>query len=176
VMGTNPSNFTGDPNRPVENVSWNDCQEFITRINDFDLSYTYRLPSEAEWEYACRAGTTTRYYWGNDPNSTEIDQYAWYTDNSNSTTHPVGQKLPNAWGLYDMSGNVREWSEDWYHESYSGATTDGSAWVSPSGSFRVIRGGGWRSGAGYCRSAFRGRLRSDGGYSFLGFCLARSVR
>jgi formylglycine-generating enzyme required for sulfatase activity len=176
VMGTNPSNFTGDPNRPVENVSWNDCQEFITRINDFDLSYTYSLPSEAEWEYACRAGTTTRYYWGNDPNSTEIDQYAWYTDNSNSTTHPVGQKLPNAWGLYDMSGNVLEWCADWYHESYSGAPTDGSAWVSPSGSYRVIRGGSWNYSAGGCRAADRYGIGPDSGVDFLGFRLARSVR
>jgi formylglycine-generating enzyme required for sulfatase activity/ribosomal protein L32 len=176
LMGTNPSNFTGDLNRPVESVSWNDCQEFINRMNDLDPSYTYRLPSEAEWEYACRAGTTTRYYWEEDPASTEIGEYAWYDGNSSSTTHPVAQKLPNAWGLYDMSGNVWEWCADWYHESFSGAPTDGSPWVSPSGSYRVARGGGWYGDTGYYRSSHRGiSCPGIGGFS-RGFRLARSVR
>jgi formylglycine-generating enzyme required for sulfatase activity len=176
VMGNNPAQYTGDPNRPVENVSWNDCQEFIAAMNDLDSLYTYRLPSEAEWEYACRAGTTTRYYWGNDPDSTEIEQYAWYDGNSGDTTHPAAQKLPNAWGLYDMSGNVWEWCEDFYHESYSGAPTDGSPWLSPSGSSRVSRGGSWYYNADYCRSAYRSE--DSPGYSDViqGFRLVRSER
>jgi formylglycine-generating enzyme required for sulfatase activity len=171
-MGFNPARFAGDLNRPVEQVSWNDCQEFITRMNDLYPSYKYRLPSEAEWEYACRAGTTTKYYWGDAMN----DDYCWYSDNSNSTTHPVGQKLPNAWGLYDMSGNVWELCEDFYHDSYSGAPTDGSAWVFSPGSVRVFRGGGWIIIAGCCRSARRNGYRPDNGSYALGFRLARSVR
>jgi formylglycine-generating enzyme required for sulfatase activity len=156
---------------PMYFISWNNCQDFIDRMNSRDARHTYRLPSEAEWEFACRAGTTTAYYWGR----SIYGDYCWYSDNSNSTTHPVGQKLPNAWGLYDMSGNVWEWCEDWYHKSYSGAPTDGSAWVSPSGSYRVIRGGGWLDNAGNCRSA--NRSYSPGRrYNNLGFRLARSVR
>jgi formylglycine-generating enzyme required for sulfatase activity len=176
VMGSNPSNFTGEPGRPVEQISWNDCQGFIAAMNDLDSSYTYRLPSEAEWEYACRAGTTTRYYWGNDPDSTVIDQYAWYDENSGDTTHPVAQKLPNAWGLYDMSGNVWEWCEDCYHESYSGAPADGHSWVSPSGSSRVSRGGSWYYYADYCRSAYRSGDAPGYRDVIQGFRLARSAR
>jgi len=176
VMGENPAQYTGNLNRPVETVSWNDCQEFITRMNDIDPSYTYRLPSEAEWEYACRAGTTTRFYWGDDPDSTAIDEYAWYWANTDTTPQPVAQKLPNDWGLYDMSGNVFEWCEDWYHESHSGAPTDGSARVSPSGSSRIERGGAWFGDARYCRSANRGVDSPGSGGGGLGFRLARSVR
>ena len=105
VMGDNPAQEYGMGDAyPVYNVSWNDCQDFIDALNDMDPSYTYRLPTEAEWEYACRAGTTTAYYWGSSMNNS----YCWYTDNSNGRTHPVGQKQPNAWGLYDMTGNVWE--------------------------------------------------------------------
>jgi formylglycine-generating enzyme required for sulfatase activity len=165
------------PDYPMYYVSWNDCQEFITRMNDLDSSYTYRLPSEAEWEYACRAGTTTAYYWGNDPDYTQIDYYCWWYDNSNNTTHPVGQKLPNAWGLYDMSGNVAEWCQDWLHNGYSGAPTDGSAWVSPAGSYRVERGGAQNClFAIACDSASRGGIDPDDRLHILGFRLTRSAR
>jgi formylglycine-generating enzyme required for sulfatase activity/predicted Ser/Thr protein kinase len=176
VMGKNPSCFQGE-NNPVETVSWEDCQKFIDNLNKKKgLSHTYRLPSEAEWEYACRAGTTTRFYWGSIDSKSTIGQYCWYDGNSNNTTHPVGQKLPNAWGLYDMSGNVWEWCEDEYSKSYSGAPTDGSPWVSPSGSYRVFRGGGWCNGAGFCRSADRALFSPVNRDNDLGFRLARSVR
>jgi len=153
VMGGNPSHFTGDLNRPVEKVSWNDCQDFVDAMNSLDPSHTYRLPSESEWEYCCRAGTTTRFFWGEDTNETEIDSYAWWW--YGSPTHPVAQKHSNSWGLYDMSGNVNEWCEDWYHGNYNDAPSDGSAWLDPSGSFRVYRGGSCWSKASECRSANR---------------------
>jgi len=153
VMGTNPSMFTGD-NLPVERVSWYNAQEFIKKLNEKEGTNKYRLPSEAEWEYAARAGTTTRYSFGDD--ESDLCDYAWYRDNSGSETHTVGQKLPNNWGLYDMHGNVYEWVQDWYHSGYDGAPTDGSAWEIGGGSYRVIRGGSWYYGsADYSRSAKR---------------------
>jgi formylglycine-generating enzyme required for sulfatase activity len=115
VMGNNPSQFKGDPNSPVENVSWDDVQEFIKRLkrlNTRESGVKYRLPREAEWEYAAQAGTTTAYSFGNDPS--QLGEYAWYGENANGETHPVGQKKPNPWGLYDMHGNVWEWVQDWY--------------------------------------------------------------
>lgn len=155
----------------------NTVQAFVTALNTHVAntgqgSGTFRLPSEAQWEYACRAGTTTRCYWGDDPSYTQIGNYAWYAYNSTSQTHPVGQKLPNAWGLYDMLGNVWEWCEDWYHSSYTGAPTDGSAWVSPTSSNRVARGGG-RVSIGGCRSANRGGDHPSDASIELGFRLAR---
>lgn len=179
VMGNNPSYFTGDLNRPVEKVSWDDCQEFVDAMNDLDPDHEYRLPTESEWEYACRAGTTTRFYWGNDPGHTLVDEYEWYQENSGNTTHPVGQKFPNAWGLYDMGGNVLEWCQDYWHEdysSYSGAPRDGSPWVYPSDSYRVGRGGNLMYRARYCRSATRTIGSPDSRRSDLGFRLARSIR
>ncbi len=112
VMGNNPSHFKGDPNRPVENVSWHDVQRFMEKLNEREGGATYRLPTEAEWEYAARAGTKgTRYH-------KNIDEIAWYVENSTRETHAVGQKVPNAWGLYDMLGNVFEWVQDWYAKEY----------------------------------------------------------
>ena len=134
----------------------------------------WRLPSESEWEYACRAGTTTRYYWGDDLSETAIGDYAVYYLNYPGGTAEVGSKLPNAWNLYDMSGNVWEWCEDWYHDSYNGAPTDGSAWVSPSGEYRVLRGGSWYYDPGSCRSASRGNNYPSYTYPNLGFRLVRS--
>ncbi|MCI0565149.1 MAG: formylglycine-generating enzyme family protein, partial [Nitrososphaera sp.] len=149
VMGKNPSHFKGDPALPVENVTWNDAKEFCEKLTKM-TGLDYRLPTEAEWEYACRAGTTGDY--GGD-----LDVMAWYSKNSGVKTHPVGQKNPNAWGLHDMHGNVWEWCEDDWNDSYASAPTDGRAWVDmPSrGSFRVLRGGSWCSHDVYCRSAFR---------------------
>ena len=111
VMGNNPSRFDGR-NNPVEQVSWEDVRVFIARLNAHEGHTRYRLPTEAEWEYAARAGSTSAYSFGDD--AARLGQYAWYGDNSGKTTHPVGQKLPNAWGLHDMHGNVWEWVQGWY--------------------------------------------------------------
>jgi len=162
VMGNNPSHFKGD-NRPVEQVSWDDVVAFIARLNAQKDGYSYRLPTEAEWEYACRAGTTGDY--AGDP-----DAMGWYDKNSGDKTHDVGTKLANAFGLFDMHGNVWEWSQDWYHDSYNGAPTDGSAWLSGGEQkYRVLRGGSWRNGSGFMRSALRHWASTDGrvdGYGF----------
>jgi formylglycine-generating enzyme required for sulfatase activity len=171
VMEKNPSGFTGDPTRPVENVSWEDVQEFIRRLNTKENGVTYRLPTEAEWEYAARAGTTTAYSFGND--KSQLSQYAWYGDTSGNQTHPVGKLKPNAWGLYDMHGNVWEWVQDWYGPYTAGAAVEPAGLSS--GSRRVVRGGSWDSGASYCRSAYR--LYAAPGYrgGGLGFRLLRIV-
>ena len=168
VMGENPSRFKGD-DLPVEQVSWNDVQEFIKKLNQKEGADKYRLPSEAEWEYACRAGTTTQYSFGDDEG--KLGEYAWYSHNSGSKTHPVGQKKPNPWGLYDMHGNVWEWVQDWYHSDYKGAPSDGSAWESEDGSLRVLRGGSWLKDAWICRSADRGNLNPGARNYGLGFRL-----
>ena len=156
VMGTNPSWFKNNPQNPVEKVSWDDAQAFCQKLSQI-TGKTYRLPTEAEWEYACRAGTTTRYYFGD--NANQLGDYAWYDGNSQNTTHPVGQKKPNAWGLYDMSGNVWEWCEDDWHDNYIGAPTDGSAWITNNNDndydYRIPRGGSWYNIPNLCRSAFR---------------------
>ena len=134
---------------------------------------TYRLPTEAEWEYACRAGTTTRYYFGDD--ASQLGDYAWYSANSQSKTHPVGQKKPNAWGLYDMSGNVWEWCEDDWHDNYIGAPTDGSAWLINNDNrshLKCLRGGSWFESPNLCRSAYRSGNLPDGVYNFNGFRVA----
>ena len=152
VMGNNPSHFKNNPQNPVENVSWNDAQAFCQKLSQI-TGKTYRLPTEAEWEYACRAGATTRYYFGDNDN--QLGDYAWHKGNSQDKTHPVGQKKPNAWGLYDMSGNVYEWCEDNWHDSYENAPRDGSAWLIKDNDFYIVRGGSWVSYPNYCRSAFR---------------------
>ena len=172
VMGSNPSCFEGD-DLPVEKVSWNDVQEFIEKLNEMEGTDKYCLPSEAEWEYACRAGTTTRYSFGDD--ESELEDYAWYSSNSNSKTHVVGQKKPNAWGLYDMHGNVWEWCQDAYHSDYDGAPSDGSAWEDSGSSDRVDRGGGWGSGARSCRSALRGWDDPGAHGDYLGFRVLRKL-
>ncbi len=175
VMGTNPSHcknnswFKNNLQNPVEQVSWNDAQAFCQKLSQI-TGKTYRLPTEAEWEYACRAGTTTRYYFGDDAN--QLGDYAWYEGNSQNTTHPVGQKRPNAWGLYDMSGNVWEWCEDDWHNNYIGAPTDGSAWIKNNNDndYRILRGGCWGFDPTVCRSAIRGiNYRRDNRSLNLGF-------
>ncbi|MFY1110288.1 MAG: SUMF1/EgtB/PvdO family nonheme iron enzyme [Methanosarcinaceae archaeon] len=167
VMGYNPSYFKGNQN-PVEMVSAYGAQAFINKLNEMEGTDKYRLPSEAEWEYACRAGTTTRFSFGDD--ESELGEYAWYPDNSGGITHPVGEKEPNPWGLYDMHGNIFEYCQDWEHSSYEGAPTDGSAWIeggNPNG--RVIRGGSIGQDLNFCRSAGRGFAYTPGPYKWYGF-------
>ncbi len=179
VMGSNPSYFTGcGDNCPVESVSWYDVQDFISRLNEKGEG-TYRLPSEAEWEYAARAGSTTAFANGgisvtdwscnNDPN---LSAMGWYCGNSGNTTHSVAQKKANSWGLYDMHGNVWEWCQDWYGDYPVGAVTDPSG--PGTGSYRVVRGGGWDCYAYFCRSALRGRSTPAYRSGNLGFRLALS--
>ena len=171
VMGNNPSLWKGS-NLPVECVSWNDCQTFLKKINQLGQG-TYRLPTEAEREYACRAGTTTRFYWGDDLSLTQIGDYAWYNDNSNSKTHEVGLKKPNTFGLYDMSGNVREWCQDWFGD-YSSVSQIDPIGIS-SGSIRVLRGGCWDNSGGEARSANRcDNYSPDSAGQFIGFRLVKS--
>ena len=173
VMGVNPSTFKGADN-PVENVSWDDAVEFCRKLSELPAEKAagnvYRLPTEAQWEYACRAGTTTKFSFGDDDSG--LGDYAWHSENSDKKPHPVGSKLPNAWGLYDMHGNVSEWCQDWYVDYPSGSVTDPSG--ATSGSLRVFRGGSWGSTAGSCRSAYRLRYLPSFRSSGLGFRVVRS--
>ena len=171
IMGSNPSYFEGD-DRPVESVSWMDVLKFIKKLNEKEDTDKYLLPSEAEWEYACRAGTTTRYSFGDDESM--LGDYAWY-GNPKDGTHPVGQKKPNPWGLYDMHGNVWEWVQDRWHDNYEGAPSDGSACEDGDSSYRVHRGGSCSSDVGRCRSA--NRLSPDSGAHnyHVGFRLLRKL-
>ena len=146
VMGTNPSEFSGCGNCPVESVSWHYAQVYIRRLNGRSGGNRYRLPTEAEWEYAARAGTTDDRYG-------ELDEIAWYEDNSGDRTHPVGQKAPNAWGLYDMLGNVWELVEDRFGDYRGGSVKDPRG--PKKGTTRVVRGGSWFLGARSCRASMR---------------------
>ena len=170
VMGTNPSRFNGKPANPVEQVSWEDCQEFVRKLNGMGIG-TFRLPTEAEWEYACRAGTKTAYSFGD--GAGKLGKYAWYRDNSGSTTHEVGTKKPNPWGLYDMHGNVWEWCSDWYADYSMDKQTDPKG--AADGSYRVERGSCWEFSSWHCRSASRSRVPPSFRYSGLGFRLVRAV-
>jgi len=174
VMGSNPSTFKGRTN-PVEQVSWDDIQVFIQRLNKRDKRNHYRLPSESEWEYAARAGTTTSYYFGDDVG--DLGAYAWFDGNSGKRTHPVGKKQPNAWGLYDMSGNVWEWVADCYHNNYIGAPVDGSVWNRSCNHYdnHPLRGGSWSYFSIGCRAAGRASYGATSHYSFSGFRLVRVV-
>lgn len=178
--GTVPSSTYGRGNNfPAYYISWDDCQNFMTALNAHVTATgqgpaTFRLPSEAEWEYACCAGTQTRFYFGDSLDCADDcsdcaagtlpgnrSDYMWYCGNNGSSgtsnygSKSVGTKLPNPFGLYDMNGNVYEWCQDWYHDSYTGAPTDGSAWESPTGSKRILRGGDWQSNSLFCRSSHR---------------------
>jgi formylglycine-generating enzyme required for sulfatase activity len=152
VMGNNPSTFKGATN-PVEQVSWDDCQQFLDKLTakTAEQGGRFVLPTQAEWEYACRGGSTTRFSFGDAARS--LGEYAWYKDNSEQKTHPVGKKKPNAWGLYDMHGNVWEWCHDLYDEKYYSNTATDDPQGPSLGVRRVLRGGSWRIPAGICRSA-----------------------
>jgi len=165
VMDSNPSRFQG-ATLPVECVSWNDVRGFLQRLNGRNDGFRYRLPTEAEWEYAARAGTEYKY-----AGASALGDVAWYSGNSGSRTHPVGQKRPNAWGLYDMLGNVSEWCQDWYG-GYSSAAANNP--TGPSSGFdRVLRGGSWDSMAMYARVSVRSRNIPGLWYSFLGLRCVR---
>ena len=176
VMGSNPSSYTGDSRRPVEQVSWNDVQEFIAKLNDAAGEAVYRLPTEAEWEYACRAGTTTRWSLGDEDGDDEslFGNYAWYSgNNSSGGTKAVGDKLPNGWGLHDMHGNVAEWVQDWYGEDYYNSSPRVDPPGPTSGSSRVFRGGYFYDLAPGLRSAFRYRYSPGVRDAYVGVRLLR---
>ena len=186
IMGSNPSHFKGSDELPVETVSWLDAVNFCNkmsekdkrtpfyRINGTDVADVggngYRLPSEAEWEYACRAGMAGLFPWGDDIG--KQGEHAWFTDNSDGKTHPVGQKRPNAWNLYDMLGNVWEWCADWYDEKYYASLPAADPPGPPRASFRVIRGGSWLHVARFVRPAYRNHLVPSNRYRYLGFRVA----
>ena len=172
VMGNNPSHFKG-PKNPVEMVSWDDCQQFVGKLNAKSAAGggKFQLPNDAQWEYACRAGSKTKYCFGDD--ETRLGDYAWYDKNSGNTAHPVGEKKPNAWGLYDMHGNVWEWCQDWWQEGYYKELPVDDPTGAATGSYRVRRGGGWDYPAGYCRSASRGGFLPGGRIYYLGLRVSR---
>jgi len=190
VMGSNPSYNSGD-DHPVDQVSWNDCQNFVTELNKLGQG-TFRLPSEAEWEHACRAGATTRFYFGDSDGCGtgcedcaagvlpgNLSDYMWYCVNNGpsepqSGTKPGGEKLPNDFGLYDTHGNVWEWCEDDWHSGYTNAPDSGLPWVdSPRSAHRVVRGGSHVNNAQSCRSSYRGLESPGGRYSNEGLRLVR---
>jgi formylglycine-generating enzyme required for sulfatase activity len=163
LINTNPSFFPGDLSRPVSSVSWSDATNYCAKLTQQELAAgrippgtAFRLPTEAEWEYAARAGTSTRYSYGDDPDASSLTNYAWYAPNANLMVHPVGQKLPNPWGLYDTEGNVWEWCSDWY-----AATLPGGIQVDPQGppsnpiGLKVMRGGAYDYFDSDCRSSKR---------------------
>jgi len=171
VMGNNPSSNKGRT-LPVENVSWDAAQLFVQKLSQ-KTGKNYRLPSEAEWEYAARAGTTTQYFWGGDEKL--INDFAWHSDNSGGKSHLFGLKKPNQFGLSDMIGNLYEWTQDCWNENYKGAPTDGSAWAGGDCSKRILRGGSWDDFPLYLRSAFRYFLTTDGRSYIIGFRVARDI-
>ncbi len=181
IMGVNPSKWKG-PRNSVEMIDWSEANEFCAKVTRalqerkrIAADERIRLPSEAEWEYACRAGTSSRYTFGDDV--AELTHYAWYKDNSKGYDPPVGQKRSNAWGLYDLHGYVFEWCLDRWHPSYENAPADGSAWVDGASPERVIRGGAWSAGADAARSAARSHVPAETRSDAIGFrCVKDRVR
>ncbi len=173
VMAENPSKFKGSKN-PVERVSWQDAQEFIQKLNESERTQSYRLPTEAEWEYACRAGTGTPYFFGD--SADQLPNYAWCHKNSDHTTHPVGQLQPNAWGIYDTLGNVWEWCQDVYDRDYYQYSPAIDPQGPPSGSRNVLRGGSWHSINPYrFRCCYRFCFFYDGRLPNIGLRLVKTI-
>ena len=171
VMGDNPSHYEG-VDRPVETVSWNDAQDFIVRLNEAEGDSLYRLPTEAEWEYACRAGSPDP--WSHGPDEDQLGRYAWYSGNNDpSGTKPVGGKRPNAWGLHDMHGNVWEWARDWFDPAYYGDSPRVDPPGPAAGTDRVVRGGKFSNHSAGVRSAYRGANAPGARISTIGFRLLR---
>jgi formylglycine-generating enzyme required for sulfatase activity len=167
-VSSNPSRFKG-PSLPVDSVSWVDVALFLKRLNARDPSHSWRLPTEAEWEYACKAGR---------PEQVGLSSSAWYKANSGDQTHPVATKEPNAWGLYDTQGNVAEWVQDWYsadyYENSPPADPKGPAAAPESGSYRVFRGSCWHNTSEHCRTAIRGFDFPVSRFDYVGFRLVRT--
>ncbi|SFR93528.1 formylglycine-generating enzyme family protein [Anaeromicropila populeti] len=171
VMGTNPSEFIGEHN-PVDSVSWEECQVFLKKLEEI-TGFQYVLPTEAQWEYACRAGTNTAWHFGEDDSL--LSQYAWCDTDPSKMTHPVGEKKPNEWGLYDMYGNVQEWCSDWYENKYLDENSVDP--LGPStGDSKVLRGGGWGESALYLRSAYRNCNGVEGKNNGIGFRCVMLIR
>jgi formylglycine-generating enzyme required for sulfatase activity len=168
LMGSNPSKFPA-ADHPVENISWNEAQEFLKKLNAADPAHNYRLPTEAEWEYAARAGTTGDY-------PGELDDIAWYYPNSDQQTHPVGKKLPNPWGLYDTHGNVWEWCQDYYNPNYYGASPAINPPGPEAGMTRVLRGGSWGANLAYTRSSVRIDMPPFQKNPYFGFRIVREAK
>jgi formylglycine-generating enzyme required for sulfatase activity len=166
IMGNNPSLFKG-PKNPVEWVSWNDCLRFLRRLNDKAGGGKWQFPTEAQWEYACRAGSTTIYCFGDD--EAGLADYGWYDKISGGKSHPVGEKKPNAWGLYDMNGSIWQWVLDWYDPTYYAHSPTDDPTGPATGTERVSHGGSWSSPARSARSANHGRIEPDHHGSHLGF-------
>jgi formylglycine-generating enzyme required for sulfatase activity len=173
MMANNPSEFKDDL-RPVERVSWNDVQVFVQRLNIKEETDKYRLPTEAEWEYASRADSQSSYTFGGDTGM--LSQYAWYTNNSGGQTHPVGQLKPNAWGLHDMHGNIHEWCQDWFDRKYYAQSPSNDPSGPSSGLAKALRGGDWGSEDWYCRCASRSLSSPDRRSNRLGFRLVQMVK
>ena len=175
VLGRNPSHFSGDSNRPVEKVTLLEANAYCALITQRERAaghltagYEYRLPTEAEWEYACLAGSTNRFSFSEEPGIAE--QFAWTAENSDATTHPVGSKRPNAWGLYDMHGNVWEWCSDWFEPYPAMPLTDP---VGPASSkYKLFKGGGWNQDLEYARAVNRFMMSPSNGIHFVGFRIA----
>jgi len=171
IMGNNPAHFKTEvlgynsQNNPIENISWKDVKEFIRRLNSKEKTNIYRLPTEKEWEYVARAGSQDKWHFGNNKN--QLKNYAWYGENSEKSTHPVAKKQPNSWGIYDMNGNVYEWTNSCYTQKYNqGCYVD----------YKILRGGSWSSDTFRTRAAFRYFNRPIKRYNDVGFRLVRSLR
>jgi len=175
VMGIDhPSNFTS-PDRPVDEVSWNDAQTFVHKLNAIEKVHSYRLPTEAEWEYAARAGSETAFSFGDNTENNPLQKYAWYELNSDKQSHPVGTLQPNTWGLYDMHGNITEWVQDLYDKNYYSVSPENDPQGPGTGKKQVVRGGSWIHQAYSCRSAYRGYFSADYTDSEFGFRIVKEI-
>ena len=174
VMGYNPSLYRS-PTLPVERVSWDEVKKFIKRLNEREKTDTYRLPTEAQWEYGARGNNPGSYCYGDDPKGEKLAQYGWFEKNANEQTHPVAELKPNGFGLHDMHGNVQEWVQDWFDRKYYSKSPATDPNGPENGRKRGIRGGSWINPAWHCRSAARNYYSSDYVDSDIGFRLAMTV-